>query len=301
MRVLVTGATGFIGSHLCRRLADDGHEVMALSRDARGARERLDCLRQAWNWSPIAEPAPREALEQADAVVHLAGERVAGRWTESKKRAIHDSRVLGTRNLVAGIAACRRPPRSLVSGSAIGYYGDRGDERLPEDAAPGDDFLARVCREWEAAARGAESHGVHVVRVRTAIVLGADGGALEPMLLPAKLGISGPLGSGRQWWAWVHLDDEVGILAHALTLERSLAINATAPEPVRQKEFARTLGRVLRRPALIPTPAFVLRLVLGGFAGELLFSRRTAPEATCDSGYRFRYPELEPALRAILD
>lgn len=300
MKILVTGATGFIGSHLCERLREQEHEVLALSRDAGQARSRVRGLTDAWNWSPLEEPAPREALESADAVVHLAGEPVNGRWTAAKRRAIHDTRVVGTRNLVAGIAAAARRPRVLVSGSAIGYYGDRNDEPLPESARAGDDFLAGVCREWEGAAREAERLGVHVVRVRTGIVLGRGGGALEQMLLPAKLGVSGPLGSGRQWWAWIHIDDEVRILAHALELERSLALNAASPQPVRQKEFARSLGRVLGRPAFLPAPALVLRLVLGGFSSELLSSKRIVPEATLASGYRFRHPELPATFEDLL-
>lgn len=300
MRVLVTGATGFIGSHLCARLADEGHEVLALSRSAASARTQLGCLADAWSWSPTEEPAPREAIEAAEGIVHLAGEPVNGRWTAAKKRAIRDSRVVGTRNLVAAIAAVEHRPRVLVSGSAVGYYGDRDDQPLPEDAAPGDDFLAGVCQEWEGAAREAEEHGVHVVRVRTGIVLDEDGGALEKMLLPAKLGLSGPLGSGRQWWSWIHLDDEVGLLAHALGLDRSAALNGAAPGAVRQKEFARTLGEILNRPAFLPAPAFALRLLLGGFATELLSSKRVIPDNTRDSGYAFRYPELRPALEDLL-
>lgn len=300
MNVLITGATGFIGSHLCEYLESHGHAVGALSRNADSARERVGSVDRAWNWSPAEEPAPAEAVAWADAVVHLAGESVDGRWTAAKKRAIRESRVAGTSNLVTAIGDSDDRPDTLVSASAIGYYGDRGDERIEESSSPENGFLAEVCRQWEEEARAAEQHGLRVVRVRTGIVLGEEGGALEQMLLPAKLGLTGPLGSGRQWWSWVHIDDHVGILAHALGLERSRVLNSTAPNPVRQVEFARTLGRVLGRPAFVPAPAFMLRLLLGGFAGELLASARVLPAATRESGYEFRHPELETALRNLV-
>jgi len=193
-----------------------------------------------------------------------------------------------------------RSEGGTVSASAIGYYGDRGDEELTEDSGPGNDFLADVSKEWEAEAVNAEAAGVTVIRLRTGIVLGHGGGALAEMLLPAKLGAGGPLGSGRQWWSWIHLQDVVGIIEHALGLQDSQALNNTAPEPVRQNAFAKALGRVLHRPAFAPAPAFMLKLVLGGFANELLSSKRVLPAATLASGYEYRFPELEGALRDIL-
>lgn len=301
MNILITGATGFIGSHLSEHLNNEGHRVTALSRDPDGARRQVPALAGAFAWSPLSERPPAEALRDVEAIVHLAGEPVDGRWTDDKKEAIRDSRVIGTRNLVTAIAEAEKRPEVLVSGSAIGYYGDRGDETLTEDADPGDDFLASVCREWEREAHAARELGLRVHTIRTGIVLGPDGGALEQMLLPAKLGLSGPLGSGRQWWSWIHIEDEVGILAHALTnLSESGALNGTAPGPVRQKEFAKALGRVLHRPAFLPAPAFALELVLGGFAVELLSSKRVLPEAARAAGYHFRHPDLEPALREIV-
>lgn len=300
MNVLITGATGFIGSQLVQRLQTAGHRPSVLTRDPERARAKLPGIAAAHPWSPLEGPPPAEALRNVDAVVHLAGEPVNGRWTEAKKRAIRDSRVVGTRNLVAAIGAAETPPSVLVSGSAIGFYGDRGDERLTEESAPGDDFLADTCKAWEAEADRAREHGVRVRKLRTGIVLEPGGGALDQMLLPARLGLSGPLGSGRQWWSWVHMDDEIGLIEHALTVEGSGPLNATAPEPVRQKEFAKTLGRVLGRPAFLPAPAFALKVVLGGFAVELLSSKRVLPEATQASGYRFRHPELEEALRDLL-
>lgn len=300
MRVLITGATGFIGRLLCARLAERGHELVVLSRNPDAARSRLHGVVAAYPWHATEGPPPGEAVAGLDAVVHLAGTSVVGRWTESHRRSIHDSRVDGTRNLVAALAMAPTPPKVMVSASAIGYYGDRGDAVLDEEAEPGDDFLARVCKGWEAEARAAESLGTHVVRLRFGIVLGDTGGALDTMLLPARLGLGGPLGSGRQWWSWVHVDDVLGLIEHGLEQDVSVALNATAPSPIRQREFARTLGRVLRRPAFLPAPAFALKLVLGGFAAELLGSKRVLPESTLATGYAFRFPELREALEDLL-
>ena len=300
MRALITGATGFIGSALSHRLRQKGHEVWALSRDGDSAARHVPAISRAFTWDPMAGPAPTEALEGVEAVVHLAGESVAGRWSARKREAIEQSRVVGTANLVAAIAELSQRPRVLVSSSAIGFYGDRGEEPLTEDSASGDDFLAHVSQAWEAAARDAEGLGLTVVRLRTGIVLGRGGGALKEMLLPAKLGLGGPLGSGKQWWSWIHIDDAVGIIEHALSMKFSTALNNTAPVPVRQIEFAKALGRVLHRPAFAPAPAFALKLVLGGFAVELLSSKRVLPEATRASGYEFRFPELGAALEDIL-
>jgi len=300
MRVLITGATGFIGSALSRRLQRQGHQVWALSRGGDSATSQNPYITRTFAWDPMGGPAPAAAFEGVEAVVHLAGEPVTGRWNLDKRDAIEQSRVVGTANLVAAMAELSQRPKVLASSSAIGYYGDRGEESLTEKSRGGDDFLAHVSQSWEAAAMDAEALGVTVVRFRTGIVLGAEGGALDAMLLPAKLGLGGPLGSGKQWWSWIHLDDAVGIIEHALTLESSTALNSTAPEPVRQLEFARALGSVLQRPAFLPAPAFALKLILGGFAAELLSSKRVLPEATQATGYEFRFPELGPALDDIL-
>jgi hypothetical protein len=244
--------------------------------------------------------APTDALEGIDAVVHFAGETVAGRWNASKKRMIRESRILGTRHLVEGIAKVKTKPRVLISASAIGYYGDRGEERLTEDSSLGSDFLANVCRDWEAEAHKAEDIGLRVVRLRNGIVLGSGGGALQAMLTPFKLGVGGPMSSGHQWWSWVHRDDVVGLIMHTLQTDLHGAVNATAPNPVRQNVFARTLGKILKRPALAPIPAFALKMLLGEFSTELLSSKHVLPKRALDAKYPFQFPKLERALDEIL-
>jgi uncharacterized protein (TIGR01777 family) len=313
MRILITGATGFVGAPLCRALIDGGHEVVVLSRSPEIARERMAALHGAYPWDPMAGPPPAEAFDGVDAVVHLAGEPVTGRWTAAKKAAIRDTRIVGTRNLVAAMKALPERPGSLVSASAIGFYGDRGDAPLTESALPGDDFLAETCRAWEAEAQAAESFGVRAVSLRIGIVIGAGGGALEAMLPPFRLGLGGPLGSGRQWWSWIHRDDLVAMIQRAAGVATTTeagpettatpmrgVYNATAPNPVRQREFARVLGAVLRRPAFLPAPAPILKLVLGGFSIELLSSKQVLPQRMQDAGFQPQYPELEAALRAAL-
>ena len=298
MRVAVSGATGFIG----RRLLEQLTQPVVLTRDPARA------VRRWAMWRPTpgtpSPPPPLEALRGLDAVFHLAGDPVAGgRWTEAKKRRIRDSRVLGTRNLVESLA--RLPegerPKVLVSGSAVGYYGDRGDERLTEDAAPGSDFLANVCQAWEHESQAAQRLGIRVVNSRTGIVLGRGGGALGKMLLPFRLGLGGRLGSGRQWMPWIHLDDTVGLLLHASARNEVMgAMNNTAPNPVINREFTATLAEVLHRPALLPVPEFGLKLATGEFAEVLLASQRTVPAVAERTGYVFKYPDLRTALGSIL-
>ena len=283
MRIAVTGATGFVGRRAGELARARGHEVVALGR-ASGDRR----------WDPLAGPAP---LEGIDAVVHLAGEPVVGgRWTRRKMARIRDSRVLGTRNLVAGIRAAR--PRVLVSASAVGYYGDRGDEELAEESPPGGDFLAGVCREWEAEAM---ESGIRTACVRIGIVLGPGGGALARMLTPFKLGLGGRLGSGRQWMSWVHRDDLAALLLHAVEKEDvSGPLLGTAPNPVRNADFTATLGRVLGRWTILPMPRWQARLLFGKAAGAFLASQRCRAKRTLQSGFAFSCPDLEPALRQIL-
>ncbi len=300
MNILVTGATGFVGSALCRALTGAGHTVTALSRNPAVAKQRLPMLDNIQEWHPVAGPPPTTAVDGLDALVHLAGESVAGRWGAAQRRRILDSRVAGTRNLVDGIRSAPSPPAVLISASAIGFYGDRGDDELGEAEPAGDDFLAEVCAAWEAAARLAEGPGTRVVRLRTGIVLGHGRGALEQMLLPARIGMNGPLGSGRQWWSWIHLADVLGVIQHCLDEPMDGPLNTTAPVPVRQHDFARTLGAVLHRPAFIPAPALALKIVLGGFASELLTSKRVLPRALQAAGYKFRFPQLRAALDDLL-
>jgi len=301
MRVLVTGVTGFIGSALCRGLAEEGHEIIGLSRNPQSARQRLGQLQQAFLWDARTSAPPAQALQAVQAVVNLAGESVIGRWTDSKRQAIYDSRVLGTRRLVESMAAAGSRPRILICASAIGYYGCCGDRVVTEDCPPGDDFLARVCRDWEREAAKAEALGLRVVLIRIGVVLGPGGGALQAMAPLFRLGLGGPLGNGRQWWAWVHLHDVTGLIAFALQNDSVTGpVNAVAPNPVQQKQLAKTLGAVLHRPALLPVPRFALKLTAGGFANELLASRRAVPKRAEGLGFQFRFPQLEAALKDIL-
>jgi len=291
MRVTLTGATGFLGQALTARLRDGGHETVILTRAARGRAGHAD-------WDPMSGPAD---LRGAEAVVHLAGEPVAQRWSTEVKKKIRDSRVVGTRHLVAGIAAADVRPRVLVCASAIGYYGDRGDELLTEQSGPGRGFLPETCVEWEREARAAEALGVRVVCLRIGIVLGQGGGALAQMLPPFRMGAGGRLGDGRQWMSWIHLADAAGLAEWAM-LNGAVAgpVNATAPGAVRNSDFTSELARVLRRPAVVPVPTFGLKLLFGEMARVLLESQRVQPKAALDGGYRFRFPELPAALGDLL-
>jgi uncharacterized protein (TIGR01777 family) len=301
MNILITGATGFVGRRLCEMLHQAGHTVRALSRDSVAAKQRVPHLKEVFPWNPLQELPPLQAFEGCDAVINLAGESIAGRWTTAKKQLIRDSRVLGTKNLVNALAQLSSRPKVLISASAIGYYGDRGEETLTEDAAPGSDFLAQVCRDWENEALKAESLGMRVVRLRIGLVLGRGGGTLQALLPLFRVGLGGPLGSGRQWWSWIHRDDLCRLIVQILANESvSGPVNATAPQPVRQKEFAQVLGRVLRRPAFLPTPAFALKIALGEFADGILASQRALPRRAQEMSYRFQFEELEGALREIL-
>ncbi len=299
MKVLVTGGTGFIGSALLEALANRGHELRVLSRDPAPKLARLPASASAMAWAPLGGPPPLEALDGVDAVVNLVGEPVNGRWTDTKKQAIRDSRVLATRHLVDGIESMDRRPSVLVSVSASGFYSDRGEEELTEESAAGGGFLSSVCQQWEKEASRAEALSLTVARVRFGIVLGRGGGGYPPLARLFRLGLGGPIGSGRQWWSWIHLDDAIGLLVHLMEHRGSGAFNGSAPEPVRQREFAAALGKVLGRPALLPAPAFALKAALGGFSVELLDSRRALPVRAEGVGYRFRFPSLEPALREL--
>jgi len=298
MQAVVTGATGLIGQALIRQL---GSGAAVLSRDDGRAQRQLGGVR-AHRWAPEGGPAPVEALRGADVVFNLAGEPAAdGRWTAEKKRRIRDSRVVGTRHLVAGLAALNERPRVLVSASAVGYYGDRGDELLDERSSRGQGFLADVCVDWEREAMAAERLGIRVVCVRIGLVMSTAGGALAKMLLPFRLGAGGRLGSGRQWMPWIHIDDLVGILLHAARSESSRGpINGVAPEPVTNAAFTAALAHAVHRPAVLPMPAFALNVAFGEMSGMLMASQRVMPALALRSGYTFSHPDLDGALASLL-
>jgi len=300
MRILITGATGFIGGALCASLAARGQTLWALTRDPVTARQRAPMLERAFAWRPTIAAPPRESLEGVDAIVHLAGRTIAGRWNARMQRAIRESRVTGTANLVAGLRSAAARPRALICASATGYYGDRGEETLAEEAGPGRGFLADLCRDWEAEAARSRELGLRVVHLRLGLVLGPRGGALGPMLPLYRLGLGGRLGSGRQWWPWISLEDGIGLIVHALESDIDGPLNAVAPEPVRQRDFARALGRALQRPASLPAPGWALKLALGGFGRELLSSQRAVPHAALARGFCYRHSDLASLLTEIL-
>ena len=274
MTITLTGATGFIGRALAVRLAAAGHTVQPVS---------------------LRSPQP---LEICDAVIHLAGEPVAQRWTPEAKRRIRESRVEGTRRFIAALPA---PPRVFICSSAVGFYGSRGDEILTETSAPGTGFLANLCAEWERAADEAQALGARVVKLRTGVVLGPEGGALQKMLPAFRLGVGGRLASGRQWMPWIHLDDHLDLVEFALAQPAVAGpLNAVSPNPVTNKEFTATLARALHRPAFLPVPAIALKAMFGEMASVLLASQRVIPRAALDAGFDFRHPELGPALQAVL-
>jgi uncharacterized protein (TIGR01777 family) len=304
MTIVITGATGLVGRPLVRQLLADGHDIRVLTRDVQRARQQLPARCRPFTWNPAAGTIDAAALAGAQAVVSLAGEGVAeGRWTAARKRAIRESRVAGTRLLVQTLASLPEDgrPTALISASAIGVYGDRGDELLDEEAVPGSGFLAEVCTAWEREVGAAERLGVRVAIVRVGIVLGKEGGALARMLPPFRLGLGGRIGSGRQWMSWIHLDDLVSLVAHATTHgEVRGVLNGVAPEPVRNADFTRTLGRALGRPTVFPVPAIGLRTALGEMAGILLASQRVVPQAAVRAGFAFRHPTLPAALADLL-
>lgn len=297
MNYLVTGATGFIGSKLVKFLLERGDSVNYLGRK----RSRTLDSRAAFHpWNPEELP-PLESIPRLDAIIHLAGEPIAQRWTDEVKKRIYSSRVDGTRRLVSAVGGLPHKPGVLVSASAVGYYGDRGDEVLTENSSPGSDFLARLCVAWEDEARRATEFGLRVVSVRIANVLGREGGSLPRMLTPFRLGIGGRIGSGRQWWPWIHVDDLVRLLVFAAESPAlSGPINGSSPNPVTNADFTKTLAAALHRPALFPGPKFALKLALGEMADFLFASSRAIPEAAQHAGFRFDYPELGGALRELV-
>ena len=301
MKVLVTGASGLIGSALCDALLARGDEVVGLTRDPEKVRLHRPSIK--WHrWEPTLERPEDAAFEGVDAIVNLVGEKIDQRWTEEAKRKIMETRRAGTRNLVQAIAGLERRPGVLVSQSGVGHYGDRGDAVVDESEGPGDSFDAEVTVEWEKAAREAEAAGLRLAIVRTGQVLDASGGMLGELLTPFKLGVGGPLAGGDQYVAWIHIDDEVGLLLFALDNEKvSGVLNATAPEPATNRDFSKALGRALGRPAILPIPGFVLDLKFGTeFGAVLKGGQRAVPKRALELGYEFQHPQLDEALKNLL-
>jgi uncharacterized protein (TIGR01777 family) len=294
MKVLISGSSGLIGAALLPALQAGGYEVTCLVRSAAPGNARI-------GWDP-ARPLAPQSVSGFDAVVHLAGESIVGRWTEAKKRRIRESRVQGTRNLAEALAAAPRRPQLFISASAIGYYGDRGEEQLSEASSSGTGFLAEVCREWEGAAEAAAGAGIRTVQMRFGVVLSRSGGALQKMLPPFRTGIGGNIGNGRQWMSWIDIGDLVGAIPHVIKTDTLRGpVNVVAPNPVRNAEFTKTLASVLSRPAVLPMPAFAARLVFGQMGDELLLaSERVEPAKLIAGGYVFQKPALRAALEGIL-
>jgi len=295
VRIVVTGSTGLIGSALVSRLEAEGHDLVRLvRRPPRGAGEV--------RWDPVAGTVDRDGLAGVEGAVHLAGAGVGDhRWTTSYKQQIRDSRVLGTRALVAALKQVHPRPSVLVSGSAVGFYGSRGEEVLTEESGQGQGFLSDVVRDWEAEARVAEDLGIRVALARTGLVMAPSGGAFGRLLPLIRLGLGGPLGSGRQWWSWITLDDEVAALRHLLTGSLSGPVNLTAPQPQRNIDLTRALGRAVHRPTVVPAPGFALRLVLGEFADDVLASARILPNRLLESGFAFRHDTVEAATAWVVN
>jgi uncharacterized protein (TIGR01777 family) len=293
MKIMISGGRGFIGSHLVTALQEAGHSVSVWSRTADGSGKV-----PAFVWDPVAGVPPAESLAGVDAVINLAGEPVAHRWTDDLKKKIHDSRVLGTRNLVRGLEGTS--VKVLVNSSATGYYGDRGEEQLTEQSAPGTGFLSGVCTEWEAAADEAGKLGVRVVKVRTGMVLGANGGALARLVTAFKTKMGGKLGSGTQWMPWIHMSDLTGIFRFAAEGKVSGVLNGTAPNAVRNEEFTEALGEAMDEPTKLSIPEFALKMMFGEMSEVMLASQHVMPEATLASGYQFQFSEVGAAVRNAL-
>ena len=298
MNVTITGASGLVGRRLLKNLTASGHSVHVLSRHAG---TNLPPGVKLSVWDAVRGLPPEDSLRGSDAVIHLAGEPVAQRWSDEAKRRIRDSRVTGTRNLVAAIAKLANPPQTLVSASAVGYYGSRGDEVLDESSAAASGFLAELCADWEKEALAAESLGVRVVLVRTGLVLDARGGALKRMLPPFRMGAGGKLANGRHWMSWIHVEDLVSMYRFAVeNPDIRGAFNGVAPNPVTNDDFTRALAGAVRRPAVCPMPALALKLLFGEMSGILLSSQRVVPKAPLAAGFTFRFPQLDAALADVL-
>ncbi|HYW42979.1 MAG TPA: TIGR01777 family oxidoreductase [Bryobacteraceae bacterium] len=297
MKITISGASGLIGRRLMKALMNDKHSIHVLSRHA-GTNLPPGVRISVWD-PPKGEP-PADSLREADAIIHLAGEPVAQRWTAHAKQSIRDSRVAGTRNLVQALAKLAQRPPMLVCASAVGYYGSRGDETLSESSAPGSGYLAEVCQAWEKEAQAAESLGMRVVQVRTGLVLDARGGALQRMLPPFRMGVGGKLGDGRQWMPWIHVQDLVSLYRFAIDQPLKGPMNGVSPYPVVNADFTKALAGALKRPAFLPMPGFALHLLFGEMSGILLASQRVLPKAAEAAGFRFQFPQLPAALADAL-
>lgn len=294
MKILITGASGLIGKALQKSFAEKGYEMLLASRS-----EPKDDKHIQWNAETGFADEDLPQLEALDAAIHLAGENIAGlRWTDEKKKAIRDSRVFGTRTMIEAFAKLEQKPKTFIAGSAVGFYGDRGDDELTEASPAGNTFLAEICKEWEAESRRAEDLGIRTVLLRTGIVLSKDGGALATMLTPFKFGVGGVVGTGKQWMSWVSLDDVVEIMNFVLENEKVRgAVNVVSPNPATNEEFTKALGEVLYRPTILPLPEFAVHMVFGEMGDALLLdSTRVMPKRLLDAGYEFKFPELRSAL-----
>jgi uncharacterized protein (TIGR01777 family) len=298
MRLVVTGASGFIGTALCARLLEQGHYLTLLTRSS--PPDRNSATKRWLHWTPGALREWKSALDGIDGVINLAGEPIAGKkWTHTQRRRIEKSRIDGTSSLVQAIAEAKQKPQFLINASAIGYYGPRGDEMITEESPPGEDFLSLLCRDWEQEANKAQEFGLRVCCLRTGIVLGSSGGALRKMAEPFKYYLGGQLGSGKQWMSWIHLEDHVRLIIEVVNhTQVSGPVNATAPNPVPNKEFCQTLAKVMHRPCWATAPAFMLRLALGEMADVLLTGQRVVPAAAEKLGFKFHYANLPEALEA---
>ena len=301
MRLILTGGTGFIGNALRESLVQKGHEVVVFTRQS--ARENQPGIRTRYSyWNPPGGGRWERELEGMDGVINLAGEPIVGRrWTQEQKQKILESRVGTAQALVRAIRAAKKKPFFLLNASAVGYYGPHGDAEVTEKTPPGSDFLAETCKAWEAHALRAEELGIRVILIRIGIVLEKGGGALGKMLTPFRLGLGGPLGTGNQWMSWIHREDLIGLIRYLVEAKEARgAFNGTAPNPVRMKEFAKTLGAVLHRPAFFPVPGLMLKILLGEMADVLLKGQRVLPKRALEMGYSFKFPRLEEALKEIL-
>ena len=300
MKILITGGSGLIGKHLVNYFLSEGHSISVLSRDINKASKLLPSSVLLYYWNPLEKICPTEVVVNSDVIIHLAGENIVGWWNKKKRSLIKDSRILGTRILVDCFQHTNQKPKKFISASAVGYYGDRGNEILTEDSSTGEDFLAVICKEWEEESNRSMALGVPSVQLRTGIVLSNKGGALKRLLPLWKLGFGTKLGGGDQWWPWIHIDDFVSVTKFAIENELTGTLNVSAPDPIRQNEFAHHLAKVLNRPVMFWAPKFFLRMILGELALEMIGSKRVVPKRLLNAGFIFKFPEFIDALNDLI-